>query len=141
MVFKTRLDAVVRVRERSEDAAKVALARARMEVTRAASGLERLRERARHEDRQAGSAAQWEIRQAARDRAVAEIKRAEEALRALEAREVAARQAYEAAHRELEAVRRVAESKRAEMAREAGRKERKAMDEIAAILHGRKSQE
>ena len=140
MAFKTRLDAVERVRQRAEDSAKLALARARIEVARAEGELERLRERARLEDRQAGSAAQWEIRQAARDRALAEIKREEEALRALKAREAAAREAYEAAHRQFEAVRRVAEGKRAEMAREAGRKERKAMDEVAAILHGRKGQ-
>ncbi len=140
MAFKTRLDAVVKLRERAEDSTKIALARARKEVAEAQAALERLRERARADDREAGDAADWEIRQRARDRALAEIKKAEEAVRQLKSREAAARQAYEAAHRQLEAVRRVAENKRAEMRREAERKDRKAMDEIAGILFGRKAE-
>ena len=138
MPFKTRLDAVVKLRQRAEDAAKLALARARKDVAEAGAELERLRARARQDDRAAGCAAEWEVRQRARDRALAEIEKAEEALRQLRAREAEARNGYETAHRQLEAVRRVAESKRAEMAREADRKDRKTMDEIAGILHGRK---
>jgi flagellar export protein FliJ len=138
MAFKTRLDVVVRLRQRAEDAAKLALGRARADVARAEEALEQMKDRAKANDGQAGIAADWEVRQAARDRALAEIKKAEEALRQLRAREAAARKAYEAAWRELEAVRRVAEAKRQEMAREAGRKERKEMDEVAGLLHARK---
>ncbi len=140
MPFKTRLDAVVKLRQRTEDSAKLALARARKEVAEAEAALEALRARARLDDQAPGDAAEWEIRQRARDRALAEIKKAEEGMRQLKAREAAARQAYEAAHRQLEAVRRVAENKRAEMKREAERKDRRAMDEIAGILHGRKKE-
>ena len=140
MAFKTRLDAVVKIRDRAEESAKLALARSIQKVLEAERALKAAREQAMVIDQGAGTAADWEIRQKARDRALAQIRHAEEAVRAALTAQKAARDAFENAHRKAEGVRRVAEAKREEMMREADRKERREFDEIAAQRHARKGE-
>lgn len=138
MAFKTRLDAWVRLRERAEDDAKLALARARKEAKTAEEALHRAQSEARVDARARGDAAQWQVVENARVRALASVKRAEEGLAKAREREAAVRKAFEHAHRQAEAVRRVSEAKRQEMSREEGRKERKSFDELAVMQFGRK---
>jgi len=138
MPFKTRLAVVVRLRERTEDLAKVGLGRARQVTGQAEQALDQAKAEALPDGRRAGSAADWQVAEAARVRAIAVVKRAEEALLQAKKAEEVARKAFEGAHRQAEAVRRAADGKRAEMAHEADRAERKQYDELAAIQFGRR---
>jgi flagellar biosynthesis chaperone FliJ len=133
MGFKTRLDRLVRLRERAEESGKVALGRARQATLQAAALLERARERTLVDDRRASIAARWQDSEVARARALALVRVAESSLRDAQDRERETRLDYEKAHREAEVVRRVAQARRDTMEREADRAERKLLDELAGL--------
>lgn len=138
-VGATRLDPLVRLREREEERARLELARA-IEATRLArEALEEARRAALRNEFAPGPAYEWEMRELAHRRALEEVERAKAALlEALEAEE-AARRACEEAHKRLEAVRRVAEARKAEARAEAERQERKLLDEIGSRSWSRRS--
>lgn len=131
-MVQTRLDPLVRLREREEERARLGLARALESVAAARSVLERAVELARRDALEAGSAADWELRQLAHERALRAVREAEDALAQAQRGAEEARTACEEAHRRTEAVRRVAEARREEALAELDRQERKLMDEIGA---------
>lgn len=128
--MKTRLDPVLGLREKEEEAAAIALAAAAAKVQEALEALERAQLDARRNALESGSAADWDLRELAQERALARLEQARaDHAAAVEAMEEA-RRALELAHQRTEAVRRVAEARRAEARAEADRKERKEMDEL-----------
>ncbi len=138
MFWKTRLDSVVKIRKREEDEAKWKLSRARQAALQAQHALELARAKTMTDVRQNGSAAEWEIQEAARFRALKELAKAEQEVEELRRQEADARAQFETAHRKTEAVSRVAENKRQEMIKAAQNAERKQLDEIASVRHWRK---
>ncbi|MGC4120555.1 MAG: flagellar FliJ family protein [Myxococcales bacterium] len=138
MAIKTRLDVVVKLRERAEDEAQRQLAQARAKTSAAEGALAKARERALADGRGSGDAALWHDADLARQRALREVEKAKEALRSCKVAEEAVRKAFEQRHREAEAVRRVAEARREEIRQQQDRAERKVLDELAAMGHGRR---
>lgn len=132
MPLKTRLDPVVKLRERAEDECAIELARASEMTRQARDKLALIDDRLRRENRRQGDAADWELAEAATARALKERKVAEAELKKAEGAEAAARVAYAQAHKKAEAVRRVAEARRKAILKEAEVAERKLMDEVAA---------
>jgi flagellar export protein FliJ len=138
MAFKTRLDALVRIRERAEESAQRDLGRARQLTVAAETALAQARSRALAETRVAGTAAGWQNAESARIRELGDLKRWERTVLEARAKEAEARSALEKAHRQHEVIRRAAQNKREEMAHQADRAERKLLDELATMQFGRK---
>jgi flagellar export protein FliJ len=130
---KTRLDPVVKLRERDEREARLRLAEGIRETAAARQRLHDARLRlAAAAPPGAGPAALYAAAEAARARALREVQRwAGEVDRAV-AREEQLRKAYLAAHRAAEALRRVREARREEWVAEEARRERRRFDELAA---------
>jgi flagellar export protein FliJ len=135
---RTRLDRLVSLRERGEEEALAALGKAQAQLRDARERLAEAEAAARADGRARGSAAHFELEDAARRRLLQDVRAAAEAAAAAEKQEAAAAHAYRAARREAEAMRRAAERKRGELVAEAGRKERRAVDEIATLRFNRK---
>lgn len=130
---------MVRLREREEDKAAQAVARAENALRAAQQKVEAAHERAMADFRRKNDIAQWELQELAQHRALAEEKRAqrEAETAAKAAKEV--RVQYTHAHQRAEVVRRVAESRRDEASREEARAETKQLDDIAGLLFARKA--
>lgn len=135
---KQRLDLIVEVKERAEDAA-TDVWRAASQVTRTRDAeLHALRAAAARDGRRAGDAYQWELEDRAHQRLLEEIRQAEVRLQQAVKDEAAARDKMAEAHKAAEAVRRVAEARREEARLEEDRAERKALDEVATQKAARK---
>ncbi len=130
---KTRLDKLVQVRERGEDAALENLARAQSSLGRATERLVGTRQAARSDGRGRGSAELWMVEELAHVRALQDVRTAEREVTAALQKEQAARVGYTAAHRDAEVARRVQEKKRAEIRDEREKREQKAFDELATL--------
>jgi len=130
---KTRLDKLVQVRERGEDAALETLARAQTSLGRATERLAGVRQEARSDGRGRGSAELWVVEEAAHVRALQEVRTAEQQVAAALKKEQVARVGYGAAHRDAEVARRVQEKKRSEIRDEREKREQKAFDEMATL--------
>ena len=130
---KTRLDKLVQVRERGEDAALENLARAQSSLGRATERLAGKRQEARSDGRGRGSAELWIVEEAAHVRALQDVRTAEREVTAALQKEQAARLGYTAAHRQAEVARRVQEKKRTEIRDEREKREQKAFDELATL--------
>jgi flagellar export protein FliJ len=138
---KQRLDLIVEVKERAEDAATDAW-RAASQVTRTREAeLQALKDAAAKDGRRAGDAFQWELEDRAHQRLLEEIHQAELRLQLAVRDEAAAREKMAEAHKAAEAVRRVAEARREEARIEEDRAERKALDEVAMQKAARKRQQ
>jgi flagellar export protein FliJ len=133
MMPRTRLDKLVRLRERMEDDALVHLARAQQELEEAHQRLESAESAALADGRARDSAALWELEEAAHRRALQGLRLVRGEVASLARKHEVATSGYREAHQDAEVVRRVAERKRAEQAREQGRRERRAVDEIATL--------
>jgi flagellar export protein FliJ len=130
---KTRLDPVVKLRERDEKEARLRLAEGIRETAVARQRLEEARLRlAAAAPPGAGPAALYAAAEAARTRALREVQRCAGEVDRAVAREEQLRTAYLAAHRAAEALRRVREARREELATEEARRERRMFDELAA---------
>jgi flagellar export protein FliJ len=138
-MIRTRLDTVVEVKERVEEKAGQALARAESAVTTAKEKVEEARRAASKDFRVRSDISQWEITELAHHRAIADSKKAQKDLEALQQSAQAVRTAYVGAHQSAEVVRRVATSRREEAMRELNRVEDKALDEAASLLHFRRA--
>jgi len=138
MVHRTRLDRLVKLRERGEEEALASLGKAQVELRAARERLEAAERAARADGRARGSAAHFELEEAARRRLLQAVRSAAEAVAAAEKQEAAAADAYRAARQEAEAMRRAAERKRGELLAEADRRERRSTDEIATLRFNRK---
>jgi flagellar biosynthesis chaperone FliJ len=138
MTTKQRLDLVVEVKEREEEAATDAW-RAAAQVTRTRqTELASLRAAAMQDGRQRSDAYEWELGDRAHARLLEAIRLAEGRLEAALKAEAVARDSMAAAHRSAEAVRRVAEARREDALQEENRRERKDMDEVAMQKAARK---
>jgi flagellar export protein FliJ len=129
----TRLDPVVKSREREEEEARTRLAEA---IRRTAAAREQLidaRLRAAADVRAAGLAAIWSVLDDSHARAMREVKRCAAEVDRAAAEEERLRAVYIAAHRAAEAVRRVRDSRLAELRDELAKRERKELDELGAL--------
>jgi flagellar export protein FliJ len=138
-MVRTRLDTVVEVKERLEDRAVEALARAESAVSAAQRRADEARQLAQKDFRSRASLEQWEVMELAHHRAVGDAKKAEKELAALQKSAEKVREAYVKAHQQAEVVRRVAESRRSELLLEMNRSEDKLLDEAASLLFVRKA--
>lgn len=138
-MVRTRLDAVVTLREREEDRKAEALAKAEREARAAAERAAQARLHALKDERSRTDSARWAVVELAHHRALLEAHRAES--QAAQARSSAdgARVQYTAAHQQAEVVRRVAEHRREDARRELNRVEDKHLDEMATLLFSRKA--
>jgi flagellar export protein FliJ len=134
----TRLDVVVGLRERQEKEAMLSLARALTETQKARAQVDAAMERMRRDGRGGGSAAEWEIGDAAQARGLSEIEVAKEALERARAKEAEAKRVHLVAHQKAEVVRRAAQSKREERIGEMERAEAKAMDDFSSTQWARR---
>lgn len=130
---KTRLDAVVKLRERDEDRARLDLAEAHRLVLAADRTAREAADVARQDDRARGCAADWQLAEHAHARALVEARQAERACHAASEKLGSSRQRYVGAHARAEALRRVVEARRFEVVREAEATERKHLDEVAML--------
>jgi flagellar export protein FliJ len=130
---KTRLDKLVQVRERGEDAALENLARAQSSLGRATERLAGVRQEARSDGRGRGAAELWVVEEAAHVRALQDVRTAEREVTAALGKEQVARAGYTAAHRDAEVARRIQEKKRAEIRDEREKREVKALDELGML--------
>lgn len=130
----TRLDPLLRIRERSEEAAQRALAEAIRGVQGAATAVEVKRQAAALDHRKACGADEWLLTEEAHVRALGDLKKAEVDLEAARGKQLQSRAAAAAAQQNAEIVRRAAERKRLEQRLAEGKAERKSMDQVALLL-------
>jgi flagellar export protein FliJ len=129
---------VVRFREQKEKRALQGLARATDEASQARERLNQAEQQARLDGRAVSSAAEWVMAETARERALAEVKRAQDQFDQSSAAVDAAQVAWRSAHRQTEVVRRVADARRDEAIQAQLRRDTRALDELGAVLFGRK---
>lgn len=134
---KTRLDAVVRIREKDEDTARIQLSEDQRRQLAAVAALAEARERARHDARTSGRAMDWELADRAHQRALLDARIAEHAVSAADEKVGTSRANYVAAYAKAEAMRRVVETRRADILKEAEKAEAKRLDEMATLLFAR----
>lgn len=138
-MIRTRLDAVVKVREREEDKAAQTMAKAESAVRAAQQKLDAAHERSMVDHRSKNDVSQWEVQELAQRRALADERVAQKELVAVQRAAVEVRHLYTKAHQQAEVVRRVADARREEQARDEARKETKQLDEVASLLFVRKA--
>jgi flagellar export protein FliJ len=130
---KTRLDRLVQVRERGEDAALRSLATAQTTLGRVTELLASRKEEARTDGRGRSGAADWMAEEAAHLRALQDVRNAERALAQALTEEQRAKSGYLDAHQRAEAVRRAQEKKRTEIKTDRSTREARALDELATL--------
>jgi len=130
---RTRLDKVVQVRERAEDAALVGLARAREQVERAQCRLSSAVEASQRDARAVGPVELWQLEELQHRRALQAVRTAQHEVQRAAQQEAQALDGYSSARRGTEIVRRVQERRRAEILGEMEKRERKEIDEIATL--------
>ncbi len=133
MTPRTRLDRLVQLREKQEDDALVGLARARAHVDEARARLQLAEHAARADGRARDRAELWQLEEAAHRRALQVVRRAQGEVSAAVDRHQTASVGYREARQDAEAMRRVAERKRAELVQVETRRERRAADEVATL--------
>jgi flagellar export protein FliJ len=131
----TRLDVVVKLRERDEEQARAALAESERAAKAAAEAARRAAEQTRKDSRTSGSAALWVMHDAAHGRALHDAAEAEKVSGAADQHLVKSRSQYSSAYKRAETIRRVAETRRSELIAEIEGRERKEFDEIGVLLH------
>lgn len=137
MKFATRLDAVVKIREKDEEQARRVLADAQRQAEAARQAAEEARERARHDGRAPGLASQWDLADSANARALQEASVADQKVQAAGDHLNKSQQKYAGAYRRAEVIRRVATARRSELMAQAAAVERKQFDELSVLLHVR----
>ncbi len=130
-VPKTRLDKVVKVREKQEEGALGNLANARASLNRARERLAGAVSKAQSDGRQRSPIDYWELEDAAHARALQAVKAAKEQVVTAETAEAVARAGYTTAHQQAQVVRRAADRKKAEIVSSKEKAEQKDLDELA----------
>lgn len=138
-MIRTRLDTVVRLRERDEEERAQNLAKAEVEAREAAQRATQARQNTLRDERNRGDASRWAMAEVAHQRALLESKRADHDAARLRQDADGARVNYTAAHQQAEVVRRVADHRRSEIAQEQNRAEDRALDDVATLLFTRKT--
>ena len=130
----TRLDPLLKLKEREEQRQMIRLAAA-SRALQAVQELEAdLRRKAAGSDLRAAPAEAWMLREEAHQRALRELHQAREAVAAAEKACQAARAAFLVATQTAEAFRKATERKRNEIVQEIERREQKTLEEMAALL-------
>lgn len=130
----TRLDRLVRFRERAEEDAFVDLATAQRDLRAAVERLEDAVAAARADRRGSGSAALWDLHEAANRRALQGLRVRQGEVGAAQERCDVASSGYRDARQDAEVMRRAAERKRADLRRALELRERRAADATATLL-------
>jgi flagellar biosynthesis chaperone FliJ len=138
-MIRTRLDAVVEVKEREEDKAATVLARAEVAAQAASQKAVEARQLAMRDFRARNDIAQWEMMELAHHRALSEARKAEKEAERLRQAATTARTGYTVAHQKAEVVRRVADHRREEAAAALNRAEDKENDDAATLMFSRKA--
>jgi flagellar biosynthesis chaperone FliJ len=131
MATPTQLDPVLRFRERAEDEARRQQAAAEEKVASLTRQLADARARRDADRRTGGDATLWVLEEAAHERAGAECQALEQVLVAVRATVTQAVAKVQVAHRDVEAVRRIADRRVAEARREADHRELREQDDLA----------
>lgn len=135
VTLRTRLDAVVDLRERAKEKAERELADAQRELSQRRSQLDAAREVAREDHRAAGEVSHWLLVEAGHARALHLVRTQEARVLQSVRGEGAARVKVGFVQRQLEVVQRAADRKRSEL-RSAGEKaESKQLDQLASLLY------
>ncbi len=137
--MRTRLDAVVQVRERAEEKALTTLGQAETKATLAADKAAQLRQASLTDHRAKNDVASWELVEVAHHRSLIDARRAQKDAEQAKLELVKVRSSYTVAHQQAEVVRRVAEARKTEQLADANRAEGKDLDEVAALLWFRKA--
>jgi flagellar biosynthesis chaperone FliJ len=122
------------MRERREETALDALARAQRSLGSAHERLRSARAQASADQRGSADSSMWAAEEAAHARVVHEVRGAERELQQATGGEHAARQAYERAWRDAEASRRLQDKARRAIVHEAERREQRALDDVATLV-------
>jgi flagellar export protein FliJ len=129
----TRLDRLVTFRKRTEDGALSVLATARQALGHAQDRLTGAIRAARADHRDQDDSAFWMVEEAAHRRALQSASSARLDVSRAAAGEAAAREGYGEAHRQAEAVRRVADRKRVDHLKVVARLELRRLDEMGTV--------
>lgn len=132
-MVSVRLDVVVKVKAREEARRLEQLVAARQRVDAARRALRAAEERAGAELTARGRAADFFIYEVARARALELVKQARQALDTASHREASAQSAWAAARSQAEAVRRLADARRAEVRQLAEAREQKSSDDLTLL--------
>ena len=135
MAVKNRLDAVVKFRAREEEGASLVLAQANGRVSQARAAVEAAKEKLTRGEFGAGSAADWELRDAGKDRDREELRKAEESVLTAEKGLELAKRAHLTAHQRTEVVRRVCDARKETARQEGERQEQRDTDEFVMLRH------
>ncbi|MBL8911115.1 MAG: flagellar FliJ family protein [Archangium sp.] len=138
-MIRTRLDVVVKVKERAEEKAGQALANAERAVRSAQERLEVAKARTSQDSRARADVSQWAVQELAHHRALLDANKAKQEVDQLKKAAETVRAHYVSANRAAEVVRRVADARRDELMKEAARNEDKQLDEAASMLWFRKA--
>jgi len=138
-MIRTRLDTVVKVKEREEARAAQEVAHAEATVRTAQDRLAEATERAQADFRARHDVAHWETQELAQHRALAEARKAQREVEQARLKAQEVRAVYTHAHQSAEVVRRVSDARRDEARREADRLESRQLDEVASLLFQRRS--
>jgi flagellar export protein FliJ len=130
----TRLDPLLKLKEREQQRRLVDLSNATRALQAAQQRVEDLRRAAARSDLQSGPVELWMLREESHQRALRELQRAREAVTATDKACQVARAAFLTAKRTVETFRKATERKRAEIVREIERSEQKTLEEMAALL-------
>ncbi len=131
----TRLDVVIKLRERDEERTRLHLAESERALKAAAAEAAAAHERTRTDGRRSGSAAEWMLLDAAHGRAREDAANADQAVAAADKKLSASRNQYKSAYQRAETIRRIADARRAEIIAEAETKERKELDEVGVLRY------
>jgi flagellar biosynthesis chaperone FliJ len=134
---KMRLDAVVMLRERAEDKARLELAEAQTKAMAASQALQAAAARIRRDERKSGRAVDWDVAESAHARVLVEHRIAEREATDATQKLGSTRELYVGARAKAEALRRIVDARRVELVREEDSAEQKQLDELATLLHGR----
>ncbi len=137
-MIRTRLDTVVRLRERDEDQAAREVAKTEQALRTAQQQLDDATARALRDFRARNDVVQWELQELAQHRALAESKKAARDLESAKALAAKSREQFTTAHQRAEVVRRAADARREELTRELDRADTKQLDDVAALLFNRR---
>lgn len=128
----------MKLRERDEEKAAQALAKADRALTVAKESHEDAKARAMMDFRARNDVSQWELQELAQHRALAEEKKAAQLVEAAKTVASKSRDAFTVTHQRAEVVRRVADSRREEISRELDRNETRQLDDVAGMLFSRR---
>ena len=135
---KIRLDPVVKLQEQREESRLREMAEAGRKLKTAEDLLSESRARAQADERRNATAWDWQLAELSHTRALCDVRAAEYAVRSASDESTATRDRYAAAHSKAEALRKIAAIRVDEIVQAREVAERKDLDELAILRHGRR---